>query len=314
MCCDSRVRVPKDLDKFRCMCCLTVNDLAVSRGNGNGNGKDLGRDPPSSMKMPLSVERTRAIIERCLSAYLQDRCKRHEDRVEMLKCDQASASLKRTDHPVQTLPAEDDKNKTIAVPIREHGKLPVQLNDTPVSRSPRDTPGLLADLSCSAPSAVIRSFDDFDLFAGTRTDTPPRNGSNLLNSPPSTSMPPPPVPRRPLPSQPTRKPPPPPVDAARRMPPPTLRQSSAPSIAVNDERSSRPQQSPRLTPEELEQRKRYDRVKMIFRPLEDYMLATFGDYDCLNSSFSTVRPAAGARTKSESHIVTPPPEPMDDRF
>jgi E3 ubiquitin-protein ligase HECTD2 len=311
MCCDSRVRVPKDLDKFRCMCCLTVNDLAVPRGNGNG--KDLGRDPPSSMKMPLSVERTRAIIERCLSAYLQDRCKRHEERVEALKGDHASASLKKPDHPVQAPPAEDDMNRTIAVPTREHGKLPVQLNDTPVSRSPRDAPEPL-DLSCSAPTAVIRSFDDFDLFAGIRTDTPHRNGSNLLNSSPSSSMPPPPVPRRPLPSQPTRKPPPPPVDAARRMPPPTLRQSSAPSIAVNDERSSRPQQSPRLTPEELEQRKRYDRVKVIFRPLEDYMLATFGDYDCLNSSFSTVRPAAGGRTKSESHIVTPPPEPMDDKF
>lgn len=44
------------------------------------------------------------------------------------------------------------------------------------------------------------------------------------------------------------------------------------------------------------------------------MLATFGDYECLNSSFSTVRPAAPGRAKSESHIVTPPPEPMDDRF
>ena len=314
MCCDSRVRVPKDLERFRCMCCLTINDLAVPRGNGNGDGKTLGRDALNSMKMPLSVERTRAIIESCLTVYLQDRCKRHEERVETLKSDQASASLKKPIDAIPTQPAEDDRNRMIAVPTRQHGKLPVQLNDTPVSRSPRDAPGPLADFSCSAPTAVIRSFDDFDLFAGTRTDTPPRSGSNLLNSPPSNPMLPPPVPRRPLPSQPTRKPPPPPVDAARRMPPPTLRQSSAPSIAVNDERSSRPQQSPRLTSEELEQRKRYDRVKVIFRPLEDYMLETYGDYECLNSSFSTVRPAATGRTKSESHIVTPPPEPTDDKF
>jgi E3 ubiquitin-protein ligase HECTD2 len=50
---------------------------------------------------------------------------------------------------------------------------------------------------------------------------------------------------------------------------------------------------------------------MIFRPLEDYIIASFGDYTCLNSAFSTIRPAPG-RTRSESNIVTPPPEPAGE--
>jgi E3 ubiquitin-protein ligase HECTD2 len=308
MCCDSRVRVPKELDKFRCMCCLTVNDLVVVRGHG----KDAGRDAP--MKLPLSVERTRAIIEKCLAVYLQDRCRRHEERVEGSRAEPPpSMGFKKADNPVQTPPAEDDFAPAMAASMRSPGKMATQLNDAPVSTSPPDPLGLSA-FSDSGPSAAIKDFADFDLFAGTRLATSPLavDGSTTA----SGSSLPPSLNRKPLPSHPTRKPPVPPlpVDSTRRMPPPPLRQSSAPSIAVNRERQPRPQQSPRLTPEELEHRKRYDRVKTIFRPLEDYMVATFGDYECLNSSFSTIRPTATGRTKSESHIVTPPPEPMDARF
>lgn len=56
---------------------------------------------------------------------------------------------------------------------------------------------------------------------------------------------------------------------------------------------------------------RYDRVKVIFKPLEDYMLSSFGDYECLNTSFSTVRQPIATRRKSESAIKTPPSEPVD---
>jgi E3 ubiquitin-protein ligase HECTD2 len=304
-CCDSRVRVPQELDKFRCMACLTVNDLVVVRGNSK-DGREI--------KMPLSVERTRAIIQTCMSVYLKDRCQRHEERVAGLRAEQPPSSiLRRPDNDVSIPSAENSIAQSMAAPARNPNKTAMQLNDAPLSTSPPDVPEPSA-FSGSVPSAVIRDFDDFDLFASTRLDTPPPPGSN---SHPSTggSMPPS-LTRRPVPSQPARKPPPPPLpmDAARRMPPPPLRQSSAPTIAVNGERPPRPQQSPRLTPEELEQRKRYDRVKTIFRPLEDYMVATFGDHECLNSSFSTIRPTAQGRTKSESHIVTPPPEPVDDKF
>lgn len=307
MCCDSRVRVPRDLDKFRCMCCLTVNDLVVSRGNG----KDAGRD--AHMKMPLSVERTRAIIEKCLAVYLQDRCKRHEERIGSPKMEMptSSSASMRPHQPVQTPPTEDHISRAMTAPMANQGKMATQSKPTPLSASPPDIPKP-SEVNDPSPSAAIRDFADFDLFAGTRLDTPAPTGSS--STPASGTSMPPPIARKPVPSHPTRKPPPPPIDAARSMPPPPLRQSSAPTISVNGERPPRPQQSPRLTPEELEQRKRYDRVKTIFRPLEDYMVATFGDYECLNSSFSTIRPTVSGRTKSESHIVTPPPEPMDDKF
>ncbi|KAM0708633.1 hypothetical protein Q7P35_005285 [Cladosporium inversicolor] len=308
-CCGSRVRVPRELSHFRCMGCLTVNDIVV-RGNGKDSGNASAR--PGTVKKSLSVERTIAIIEeKCLAAYLLDRCRRHEGRVGGPRAEpKPSSSSKRPDNVVPTPPAENNVTRCMAAPTRTTSKPATALQDTPLSTSPPDS----SEPSRSVPSAVIRDFDDFDLFAGTRLDTPPLPGSNPTSATGSSA--PASMPRRPVPSQPTRKPPPPPLptDAARRMPPPPLRQSSAPQIAVNGEWQPRPQPSPRLTPEEIEQRKRYDRVKTIFRPLEDYMVATFGDYDCLNSSFSTIRPAPQGRTKSESHIVTPPPEPMDDKF
>lgn len=305
MCCDSRVRVPKELDKFRCMCCLTVNDLITPQGSG----RDTGRDGP--MKAPLSVERTKAIIDRCLAVYLQDRCRRYEERM---------GQLKREGQPsIQTPPADDARTPELSMPPTGQVKPDIMVNDTRVQAPPADA-SERTDLSKSEPSATIRDFSDFNLFAGTRTDTPSPNVNDpIISSAPAPklgpSMPPPPISRKPVPSQPARKPPPPPVDTTKRMPPPLPRQGSGgPSIAVNGERPARPQQSPRLTPEEIEQRKRYDRVKTIFRPLEDYMLATYGDYESLNNSFSTVRPVNPGRTKSESNIVTPPPEPVDDRF
>lgn len=305
MCCDSRVRVPRELDKFRCMACLTINDLVSVRGNG----RDTQGDGP--MKMPLSVQRTRAIIDRCLTVYLQERCRRFEERTAGMRKEEPTSGWK-ADLPVQTPPVEEERPADMAVPSANQSKPAIQLNDSHVSSSPPDAPGL-SDLSGSAASATIRDFGDFNLFPGTRNDAPPLS-ANSPASGTSSSMPPPAIPRKPLPPQPARKPPPPPVNVGKRPPPPSSRQNSAPSIAINGERPSRPQQSPRMTPEEIENRKRYDRVKVIFRPLEDYMLATFGDFDCLNTSFSTARPAASGRTKSESHIVTPPPEPVDERF
>jgi E3 ubiquitin-protein ligase HECTD2 len=50
----------------------------------------------------------------------------------------------------------------------------------------------------------------------------------------------------------------------------------------------------------------YDRVKTIFKPLEDYLLASFGDYQCLKKSFTTHRRPFVGRTRSESNIPKPP--------
>ena len=40
-------------------------------------------------------------------------------------------------------------------------------------------------------------------------------------------------------------------------------------------------------------------AKNIFKPLEDYIIASFGSFECINSSFSTLRPSIAPRTQSE---------------
>ncbi|KAK5161629.1 hypothetical protein LTR04_004001 [Oleoguttula sp. CCFEE 6159] len=108
--------------------------------------------------------------------------------------------------------------------------------------------------------------------------------------------------RKLMPAKPTRKPPPPPV----QLPPhnalvlPRSRTASGPTAT-----SPRlPELSPRLTPEELEANRRHERVKAIFRPLEEYVSSSFGSFDCLNASFSTARPSPVGRTHSDSSIKT----------
>lgn len=291
MCCDSKVRVPKELEKFRCMCCLTVNDLRVVEkeeggDQGAADGDRLGSGSTGAAR-PFSVERTRTIIDRCLIAYLEARCKRHGEEHALKSIGKPSKIARTPDEELSegmgglSVQGQDgqDKNRFTA----------------PVASSPPDTSNELT----LPTSATIRNFDDFDMFAFQRTDTPPPGSSaetpDLLSNE---------VARKPLPPKPGRRPPPPPVDIHRR--PPSQR------VQPNDERSPRQQYSPRMTSEEIEQRKRYDRVKTIFRPLEDYMVDTYGDYQCLNTSFSTSRPPFAGRAKSESNILTTQPEPKEE--
>lgn len=79
MTCDSTVRWPRLLKVYRCTVCLTVNDLEPCP-----DSQDHGPAPKIRRKaVPLSVERTRSIIDQCLSAYLQDQLK---------ECDLVSSS------------------------------------------------------------------------------------------------------------------------------------------------------------------------------------------------------------------------------
>ena len=56
MTCDSDVKWPKEIDVFRCTVCHTINDL---------------KPIPAPRGFPLSVSRTRHIIDQCLQLYLQ---------------------------------------------------------------------------------------------------------------------------------------------------------------------------------------------------------------------------------------------------
>ncbi|KAK5126025.1 hypothetical protein LTR85_011380 [Meristemomyces frigidus] len=298
MCCDSRVLVPKELEKFRCMGCQTINDLHPLAEQRDEKEKAAGRRaeafpgglPPGARTAPLSVERTRIIIDRCLVTYLEARCRRQEPPPPL-------ASPPAMLSPKKEIPAQ-------AIPVRPRetngeGK---QLSDAPVSSSPPDTPDL--NDAPTAHSATIRDFKDIDFFSYMRTDTPPPESQPTPHGPGPPSAP---SSRKPVPARPNRKPPPPPVNVTRRTPSQKLQPNGSPT--PNGLPSPRLQLSPRPTNAELKARTRYDRARIIFRPLEEYLMASFGDYQSLNTAFSTVRPLLQGRTRSESSIKTPPPEP-----
>ncbi|RDL40376.1 putative ubiquitin-protein ligase E3A [Venustampulla echinocandica] len=87
MTCDSLVRWPKELKVFRCTVCLTINDLKpitleARRGDGHrapvsGNSGTFG--PFYTQRVPtLSLEKTKWLIDQCITSYLLDRLK-HDD-------------------------------------------------------------------------------------------------------------------------------------------------------------------------------------------------------------------------------------------
>lgn len=306
VCCDCKVSVPREIERFRCLACVTINDLKPA---GKGENKDQtngkkaetfpGGLPPIAQAVPLTVERTRAIIDRCLTSYLESRCRRLEGpstsaQIPPTKADSPTEPEARKTPAVQTLPIRP----------RQPDSAGLQLVDAPLSSSPPDTPDS-SDIKVAA-SATIRDLTDIDLFSYMRHDTPPPQQQSTPHGPGPPSS----LPRKPLPSQPKRKPPPPPVSVANRTPSQRLQPNG--SMIPNGLSSPRPQLSPRPTQAEMDDRKRYERVKMIFKPLEDYLMATFGDHECLNKSFSTVRALPQGRTRSESNIATPPPEPIGE--
>lgn len=44
-----------------------------------------------------------------------------------------------------------------------------------------------------------------------------------------------------------------------------------------------------------------DAVRTIFKPLQEYIIASFGSFECINTSFSTLRPTVTPRTASEGN-------------
>jgi E3 ubiquitin-protein ligase HECTD2 len=114
MTCDSLVRWPRELSVFRCTVCLTINDLhpvALEVRKGDWvrfvkAGKESGKGGASVS--PLSIERTRELIEDCVVEYLlgrlthgnDDIMKRRGDaigRKDVQEAERAASSLPSTD-------------------------------------------------------------------------------------------------------------------------------------------------------------------------------------------------------------------------
>ncbi|KAK0948098.1 putative E3 ubiquitin-protein ligase [Friedmanniomyces endolithicus] len=300
MCCDSKLSVPKELDKFRCQVCLTINDLRPLAEQRDGK-KEIERQAgafPHGIRGPLSVERTRAIGDKCVITYLEGRCRRVEQQRIPLspRTLEPEQSRKRSGEVITEL-RHLEKQSDVG---DDAGKW---LTDALLSTSPPDSPE--AEEAPIVHSATIRDFRDIDPFSFMRTDTPTPEQSQSRSQ--GAAMPSTAISKTSLPSRPHRKPPPPPVNVANQSPSYSLQPHGSP--VPNGLPSPRPQLSPKFTQAEIDARYRYDRIRRIFRPLEDYIVAALGDYQTLNTAFSTVRPIIQGRTRSESSIKTPPPEP-----
>jgi E3 ubiquitin-protein ligase HECTD2 len=310
ICCDSKITVPKDVDKFRCVLCLTVMDLKPPAEQRQEMVKqrekllqDLAGDvSPGVRLMPLSEPTVRMIIDKCTVNYLVERCKRQEPYIPHPPPSSMSKHLGASD-PLAQVPEADEPMKPLPVQ-RANGEQHVaqQLTDAPLASSPPDTPD--KDEETVTPSATIRDFKDLDHFSYTRTDTPPPEPQQTIHGPG-----PPKIPRKPVPAPPSRKPPPPPVDVSNRTPP--LNKHPNGNTTPNTMPSPHVPPSPRMSQEKCE-RQKYERAIRIFKPVEEYLLASFGDYQILNTAFSTVRPQHPGRAQSESSIKTPPNERADD--
>ena len=72
MTCDSTVRWPQGLKVFRCTTCLTINDLEpFLETRHEPNQASHGPSPAARKPMPLSLDRTRSLIDHCLTQYLE---------------------------------------------------------------------------------------------------------------------------------------------------------------------------------------------------------------------------------------------------
>ncbi|EON67612.1 hypothetical protein W97_06980 [Coniosporium apollinis CBS 100218] len=319
MTCDSKVRWPKNLNVFRCAACLMINDLEPA---SLCNAASIGQDQQSATQpasrsgahtrpvltrrgqleptvittstdrqaaLPLSVETARRIIDKCLTDYLQARIARPE---------LSHSPSRRPSADPNTL---ENQLSTSARPLPGPQRLQHKPNFAP------DTP----PISLSPPALE----DDRNVFDAALAPSPKALPSPTRRRPAGIPLPSP-APaehidaRTNTPARPTRKPPPPPIQR-----PGTATESTCSAGPSWDNHGARPipspglplEPSPRLTAEQIEQRRRHDSIKIVFKPLEDHIISSFGSFDCLNSSFSTARPSNGGRTRSEGSATIAAP-------
>ncbi|PBP21332.1 HECT-domain-containing protein [Diplocarpon rosae] len=74
----------------------------------------------------------------------------------------------------------------------------------------------------------------------------------------------------------------------------TNRELNSPLDVAADQRYRRDVES-----EDVGHKNRADAAKHIFKPLEDYIVLSFGSFECVNSSFSTLRPVMTSRAQGE---------------
>ncbi|KAI9826162.1 MAG: hypothetical protein M1819_007418 [Sarea resinae] len=281
MTCDSTVRWPKDLKVYRCTICLMINDLKPIdpppqrfQAQRDASPARPGKTPSSAATRqapPVSIERTQAIIDRCITGYLQHRMKAHAARQ---KLDLLSAPDSSIFSDALDLSDEESHRPLSFSRLKPASTLapPIYLSSPPVKLGGDGTDIPDPDgrphtsYSTSLPGHLSSPLEQMD-----------RNGVESI-----------------VPKPPIRQPPPPPSngttgngdDVGTREP-----------IAVDRPGQSSKRRENIPNADEIN-KQRHDKVVSIFRPLEDYIVDSFSSWECLNSSFST-RPRLPIRAASE---------------
>ncbi|KAL9086561.1 MAG: hypothetical protein Q9159_004077 [Coniocarpon cinnabarinum] len=281
--CDTRVRWPKGVNEFRCSTCLMVNDFrpvqSRSRSPRDGapvstqsSGQTTANAPPPNQGQsdalmikactddlsppgPLSVERTMSIMNRCIDTYVEAYKQGHVPR----------------------------KTTFMKTPPDSPTQFPLSVDKTsPASPGPqafldraRDLPTTPPDDSMFPNTFIHDLSNSPDRTPHSRSGRRPSNALDLKNGgTPNMGA----IARKPvgggsqnLPPRPARKPPPIPVmvDGEQRQTTDGDVRDNAPSFE--------PRSRPLLPP------------SRIFRPLEDYVIRSYGDQQCLSTSFMTTR-------------------------
>jgi len=264
--CDSMVRWPKELKVFRCTVCLMINDLkpiALEARRSDGHRAPIAVKPGTQPGLaqrgtlharirethtadiiavpPLSLGKTRKLVDQCVTSYLLERLKRDDDDGRT-----GSPALSPPTSPswapqsAETWPgssAREEGANNLHLQALPHRTPPIHLSRRPVGASPRHE-------FKNADAAPYSTSSPGDFF-----------GAHME--------------QRDQHAHPDRE-----ADA------------------------------PRMTtfgkePEDQEHQRRAAIIKSLFKPLEDYIVTSFGSVECVNASFSTMRPYMAPRAASE---------------
>ncbi|KAL1306185.1 hypothetical protein AAFC00_004287 [Neodothiora populina] len=291
MCCDSKLRFPRDVKVFRCTNCLTVNDIEPHKPKAaaQGDSRPETRSAPDPGTIaPFSIQRCREIIDRCLVNYLEARCRRPPApaRPEVASAD---PFIKH-----DTVSGHDPSQQGTAAAAARTFESPIGLPSTAANHLPRAEWSDKSEMNDS----VKRSLHRLSPHPHARTLSSPQ-APITPTSGPSTGRAAPPVSHA-FPPLPDRRPPPPPI---------TNSSGHGPARPRDGMQANAPPGPPAMASDISVAQANYERVKVIFKPLEDYLLSTYGNHACLNISFNSAKQHISPRARSESALKTPPPEP-----
>ncbi|TQS38455.1 hypothetical protein Golomagni_01037 [Golovinomyces magnicellulatus] len=264
MTCNSLVRWPKELNVFRCTVCLTINDLKpiVSETQHEDicqisvmSELDMPTNYRSEHQAPsLSLEKTKYIVNKCITAYLLNRLK-HTTDYGPSQSQIHDATGKRLDTEEKSLNDLCNTNDSIIPFSMSDSMYTLQNNEQEHEQENQN--------SCNKSPLNSRHDSSSQLSSSTPINFCPNQSCYSKEE----------------------------IDS-------NISFFNSKNSAENSSRIAR-------------QGTMYD-AKSIFKPLEDYIIGAFGSFECINSSFCTVRPNFVPRAMSEgSKSVSNSPHPRE---